>query len=257
MVSIDDRDRDRDTGTLRSPLAWVVAVAGPVVVSLLLVPMRDEIRTSNVSLVFVLVVVAAAVLGGRATAVTAALVSVAAFDLAFTRPYGSFTIAGRDDVETALLLLAVGLVVGELVVRNRRSRERAAESRAEVVRIRRLSELAAGGEPRGRLIGIVQGELVSLLPVRGCRFEPVPTHEPLPELTHQGVRLPGGADPGSRRSGQVALPVFGAGRPYGRFVLEFERGGAGAGITVPPEDRALAVALADQLGTVLANESID
>lgn len=252
-MSIDDQDRDRDLGTPASPLAWVVAVAGPVVVSILLVPMRDQIRTSNASLVLVLVVVAAAVLGGRATAVTAALVSVAAFDVAFTRPYGSFTIAGRDDLETALLLLAVGLIVGELVVRNRRSRLRAAESRAEVVRIRRLSELAAGGEPRGRLIGIVQGELVSLLPVRGCRFEPAPVHEAMPELTHQGVRVPGVAEPSPVRSGRVALPVYGAGRPFGRFVLEFDR--AGAGITVPPEDRALAVALADQLGTVLANES--
>lgn len=251
-MSIDDQDRDRDTGAIRSPLAWVVAVAGPVVVSLLLVPVRDQMRTSNVSLVLVLVVVAAAVLGGRATAAVAALVSVAAFDVFFTHPYGSFAIAGRDDLETAVLLLAVGLIVGELVVRNRRSQVRAAESRAEVVRIRRLSELAAGGEPRGRLIGIVQGELVSLLPVRGCRFEPFPARETLPELTHQGVRIPA-SEPTSDRSGRVALPVFGSGRPLGRFVLEFDR--AGAGITVPPEDRALAVALADQLGTVLANES--
>jgi hypothetical protein len=254
-VSIDDQDRGRDLGTHRSSLVWVVAVAGPVVVSLLLVPMRDQIRPSNVSLVLVLVVVAAALLGGRATGAAAAIVSMASFDFFFTRPYYSFTIDSRDDVETALLLLAVGLIVGELVVRNRRSRVRAAESRAEVVRIRRLSELAAGGEPRGRLIGIVQGELVSLLPVRGCRFEPVPVHEALPELTHQGVRIPGMAEPSPRRGGRVALPVFGAGRPFGRFVLEFEGGGAGAGITVPPEDRALAVALADQLGAVLANES--
>lgn len=250
-MSIDDQDRDRDPRAIPSPLAWVVAVAGPVVVSVLLVPLRDQIRTSNVALVLVLVVVAAAVLGGRATAAVAALVSVAAFDLFFTHPYGSFAIAGRDDLETAVLLLAVGLIVGELVVRNRRSQVRAAESRAEVVRIRRLSELAAGGESRGRLIGIVQGELVSLLPVLGCRFEPVPAREPLPELTHQGVRVPG-AEPAPSRSGRVALPVFGAGRPLGRFVLEFDR--AGAGITVPPEDRALAVALADQLGAVLADQ---
>ncbi|MGZ6963783.1 MAG: hypothetical protein ACXVKA_06150, partial [Acidimicrobiia bacterium] len=54
-------------------------------------------------------------------------------------------------------------------------------------------------------------------------------------------------------TGQVSLPVYGAGRPVGRFVLELEHEGA-TGIALPPEDRALAVALADQLGTVLANE---
>ena len=47
--------------------------------------------------------------------------------------------------------------------------------------------------------------------------------------------------------------MFGAGRAVGRFVIDLELGASG--ITVPPEDRALAVALADQLGTVLVNES--
>jgi hypothetical protein len=192
------------------------------------------------------------VLGGRATGAVAALVSMASFDFFFTRPYYSFTINSRDDVETALLLVAVGLIVGELVVRSRRSEVRAAESRAEVVRVRRLSELAAGGESRGRLIGIVQGELVSLLPARGCRFEAPPLKGRLPELTHKGVRVPGVEDASSSpATGRVSLPVFGAGRSFGRFVIDLESGG---GISVPPEDRALALALADQLGTVLANE---
>ena len=50
----------------------------------------------------------------------------------------------------------------------------------------------------------------------------------------------------------MSLPVFGAGRPVGRFVLDLQHGATG--IELPPEDRALAIALADQLGTVLANE---
>jgi hypothetical protein len=237
------------------PLRWPVALAGPVVVALALVPLRDEIRTSNVSLVLVLVVVTAALLGGRATGAVAAIVAMASFDFFFTRPYYSFTINSRDDVETAFLLLAVGLIVGELVVRTRRSEARAEASRAEVVRVRRLSELAAGGESRGRLIGIVQGELVSLLPVRQCKFETLPISEHLPELTHQGVRLPGREDSATPSGyGRVSLPVFGRGRPIGRFVLELEHGVTG--ISVPPEDRALAIALADQLGTVLANEAL-
>jgi hypothetical protein len=99
----------------------------------------------------------------------------------------------------------------------------------------------------------VQGEIVSLLHLRQCRFEPLPFREDLPELTHQGVRIPGRDEPEPRPAGgKVSLPVFGAGRPVGRFVLDLE--GGATGIALPPEDRALAVALADQLGTVLANE---
>jgi hypothetical protein len=219
-----------------------------VVVSLALVPLRGDVRASNASLVLVVVVVVAALLGGRIGGVIAALTSTAAFDFFFTHPYSSFTIESRDDVETAILLLVVGLIVGELVVRTRRSESQAAESRAEVARVRRISELAAGGEPAGRLIGIVQAELIGLLPVRDCGFEPPPFASDLPQLTHQGVRVPG-AEPAAA-TGRIALPVFGGGRPVGRFVLDLEVGATG--ITIPREDRALAVALADQLGAVLA-----
>jgi hypothetical protein len=232
----------------------VVALAGPVVVSAALIPLRGEIRTSNASLVLVLVVVVAAVLGGRVGGAVAALVSALSFDFFLTRPYYSFTIDARDDVETALLLLVVGLVVGELVVRARRSEIRAVASRAEVVRVRRLSELAAGGEPAGRLIAIVQAELVALLHVRQGRFEPLPFKEDLPELTHQGVRIPSTEDTPALRAGLVSLPVYGAGRPVGRFVLELDDDEGVTGIRLPAEDRALALALADQLGTVLAHE---
>ncbi len=251
---MDDDQTTRRSATDRvSPLAWFVALAGPVVVSAALIPLRSEIRASNASLVLVLVVVLAAVLGGRVGGATAAVMSALSFDFFLTRPYYSFTIDARDDIETAVLLLVVGLVVGELVVRTRRSQTQAAVSRAEVVRVRRLSELAAGGEPAGRLIGIVQGEITTLLDVHDSRFEPLPFRGDYPEITHQGVRIPGTERPATALSdGLVSLPVYGAGRPVGRFVLQL--GPGATGIEIPSEDRALAVALTDQLGTVLAAE---
>jgi Domain of unknown function (DUF4118) len=246
-----DANRWRSASDPALPLVWIVALAGPVVVAAALIPLRGQIRTSNVSLVLVLVVVIAAVVGGRLGGVIAALVSVASFDFFFTRPYYSFTIHTGDDIETATLLLVVGIVVGELVVRTRRSETQAAVSRDEVVRVRRLAELAAGGEPAGRLIGIVQGELSTLLGVRESQFEPLPFRGDYPELTHQGVRIPGTEHSvGDQANGRVSLPVFGAGRPVGRFVLQLEPGATG--IELPAEDRALAIALADQLGAVLA-----
>ena len=107
--------------------------------------------------------------------------------------------------------------------------------------------------PRGRLIGIVQGEIVSLLPVRQCRFEPWPTPKDLPELTHNGVLSPGGdlatwPSPPER----VALPVFGAGR---RSAASSSTSRPAPRASPCPRGPRLAVALADQLGTVLVNES--
>jgi hypothetical protein len=246
------RARSRDTASI-SPLGWVVALLGPCAVSLALVPLRTEIRASNASLVLVVVVVAAAVLGGRAGGAVAAVTGAVSFDFFFTHPYNSFTINSRDDVETTLLLLVVGMVVGELVVRTRRSERAAAESRREVGEIRDLAELAAGGESPGELVLIVRRRLADLLELERCRFERPPFATQLPRLAHGRVQLPGerpGGD-GFAPSYEVELPVWGDGRLLGRFVLELSSGTTG--ITIPSESRRTAVALADRLGALLAN----
>ncbi len=53
----------------------------------------------------------------------AALVAALAFDYFLTRPYGSFRITGHADLVTGILLLVVGLAVGELAARGRRHRD--------------------------------------------------------------------------------------------------------------------------------------
>ncbi len=233
--------------------AVAVAVLGPIAVSGLLVTVRGEIRATNAALVLVVVVVAAAIAGGRWGGVLAAPVAAACFDFFFTRPYYSFTIHSRDDVETTVLLLVVGLVVGELVVRVRRSERLARASKREVEQIRRVAELAAGGGDRGRLIGVVQRELVDVLGARGVRFERPPFATRLPRLGHGIVRLPASSVSRHGPGNEVELPVWGRGREIGRLVVVMP--GGSTGVTIPAEARALAVALADQLGAVLAAAS--
>lgn len=234
-----------------SPASWSLALLGPVAVSVALIPVRTDIRASNVSLVLVVVVILAAIAAGRVGGAVAACSSAIAFDFFFTRPYYSLRIAGRDDVETAILLLVVGLIVGELVVRSWQSRAAAASSRHEVERVRRVSAVAAGGESPGALILRVRQELVDVLHAQRCRFESPPFLESYPVLAHGSVRLPGVELParGPESSNLVALPVFGRGREIGRFVVELEQ--PGSGVLIPVEDRALASALADQLGAAL------
>lgn len=244
------------------------ALLGPIAASAALVSVRNDIRTSNVSLVLVIVVLGAALLAGRAGGAIAAIVSMGSFDFFFTRPYYSFVIESRDDVETALLLLVVGLVVGELVVRSRAATAAAVASRREVERIRNVSQLAAGGESAQRLISLVQREIVEVLGVRSCRFEWPPFPTTLPVLGHGSVRVtadepgpvedrsasatagprhPAAGSPDAHRF--VELPVCGRGRRVGRFVVELET--PGTGVMLAPESRALAVALVDQLGASL------
>jgi hypothetical protein len=233
------------------PLAWIVAVLGPLALSGLLLAFRSELFATNASLVLVLSVLSAAIVGGRAGGVVSAVVAALCFDFFFTRPYYSFTMNRHDDVETTVILLVVGIVVGELVVRARRSRDLAHASRREVEQIRRVAELAAGRGPTARLIRVVERELVDLFGARGARFERQPFATALPRLGHEVTTIGGGIDgrPLGPRN-EVELPVWGRGCEIGRLVLVLPEDSIAAAI--PADDRALAVALVDQLGAVLA-----
>jgi len=235
------------------PVAAVVAVGGPLLVALGLIPLRDQMRSVNVALVLVLVVLVAAILGGRVGGAVAAVSAALSFDAFFTKPYNSLRINTGDDLETTLLLLGVGLVAGELVVRARRSRRAAATSRREVQRLSRVAELEAGSEPPGRLIEDVRAELCALFDVESCWFEPAPFPTKMPRLRHGRVVIPtedpevAMLDPTPSRL--VELPVYSHGVPKGRFVLEFAE--PTTGVALPVETRASAVALADMLGAAL------
>jgi hypothetical protein len=233
---------------------WATAVVGAPLVAALLIPLRGEMLAADVALVLVLVVLVAAILGGRTGGIVAAFTAAVAFDYFYTRPYYSLRIDTRDDIVTTLLLLGVGVVAGELVLRARRSRRVAATSRREMQRMRRIAEVGAGGEPPGRLIEEVRQELCTLFELENCWFEPPPFPTTMPRLRHGRVMIPS-QDPESAAldptpSRLVELPVFSGNVARGRFVLEFAQ--PTTGISLPADARATAVALADQLGVALA-----
>lgn len=226
---------------------------GPLVVSGALVPLRGHLNNANVALVFVLVVVVAAAAGGRWAGVVAAAVSTLSFDFFFTRPYLSLKIDRLADVETTLLLLVVGLVVGELVVWLHRGRRELHRGRDEIARLRRVAELVAKGAETEDVGHVVEAELIGLLSLRECEFDPAPVGAPLPRLERNGsiatLRRRFVAGEFALPAEGVELPVLGRGYQLGRFVLTPD---PDVGVSI--EERVVAVALADQFGAVLAAE---
>lgn len=234
-------------------LGWsgfAIAVLGPMAVASALLPLRGDLQPSNVALVLVLAVLVAATIGGRAGGAIAALVAAVSFDFLFTRPYYSFSINSGDDVQTVVLLLAVGLAVGEIVARSRQSRAIAGRRSREAEHLRHVAELSAGGESPGRLVTVVQSELIQILDLKSCRFERPPFPTSLPQLRHRGIRLETEPPDQIGLHDQLELPVRGGGHVLGRFVLTMPTDGTG--LRLPADSRAFAVALADQLGAALA-----
>lgn len=229
----------------------VIGGIAPVFVAGLLVGVRDAVQNANVALVLVVVVVVAAAIGGRGAAVCAALVSAVSFDFFHTRPYQRLAIDTADDVETTLLLLAVGVLVGQLVAGSWRARATAEASSGEIRRIHRIAERAARGEEAADVIFAATDELTDLLTLRSCRFEAQPFSPALPRVERTGhidtrvLRLQSGGF--EFPAGPVELPVYGRGQQLGRFVLE-----PTPRVGVSLEQRVVAVALADQVGAALA-----
>ncbi|HEY7045484.1 MAG TPA: DUF4118 domain-containing protein [Nocardioidaceae bacterium] len=231
--------------------SWLTRIALATAISIglvaVLIPLRTHTRSANLALVLVLAVLAAAVVGGRVIGVVTGVVIAVAFDFFLTQPYGSFSIERGDDVQTTILLAAVGLVGGELVERARRSEADAEARRREVARFQRRAELAASGEPPARLISRSAEELAELLSAVDVQYRAGAAPARVAVLTHDGARVPAGPD--AVGADVVALPVRAHGRDIGHFLLLFSR--AHAGMSVPVDQRHAAVAVADQLGLAL------
>ena len=248
--------------SIRSRLAarpdpWLLAVAvvAPVITSLVLIPWRGRLDTADNALFLVVVIVAVASTGRRLAAFVSAVAAALSFDFFLTRPYYSFRISGHQDLITELLLLVVGVAVGELAARGRIHRRDAVESRQTVAHLHSVTELVATGQEPELVIRAALEELSEQLSLRHCYFT---RHDPgnLParvtpdgEVTIAGQRWLT-EDLGLPTS-RVDLPVRSQGWLLGHFVLH-----PTPGLAVARHRLLSAVALADLVGSVLlANDS--
>jgi len=231
-------------------LLWGAAVLGPVVVAAALTPWRDRLAAADNALILVVVIVAVATAGMRWAAAVCALSAALSFDFLLTRPYGSFRITRTSDLVTELLLLVVGLAVGDLAARGRDHRTAAREGRRNLTALHSVTELAASGRPPGDVAREAAGQLRSLLGLRDCTFtrdDPglAARVEPDGEV-RLGPASWSTGDLGLPHRG-VDLPVRGGGAVLAHFVLDPR-----PGTRVPADLMVVAVAIADQVGAALA-----
>jgi len=218
-----------------------IAVAG------LLVSIRDWLGPSNVALVLVIVIVGAATVGGRVAGVTTSIAAALAFDYFQTEPYYNLRISDREDIVTAVLLLIVGLAVGELALRRAASQREVQMHAKGASRLEEVAAVVAAGADLDEVWPVVRHALTDQLDLTECRFEPYAPASALITIerdgqlsSHQLTWVPGGGF--ALPPEGVAVPVVHQGHALGRLVLVPQRG---HGTTKP--QRRVAVALADQL----------
>jgi two-component system sensor histidine kinase KdpD len=100
--------------------------------------MRGRFDLVNIAMVYLLAVVLVALYQSRGGAIAASVLCVAAFDVLFVPPAGTFTVHDAQYVLTFAIMLGVGLIISRLVERVRRQARAQAllEIEAETERIR-------------------------------------------------------------------------------------------------------------------------
>jgi hypothetical protein len=236
---------------LIAPLGAILAIGVAAVMS----PLRNtSFGNTNAALVLVVVIAAAASMGGRGAGALTAISAALSYNFFLTRPYQSLHINDTKDVVSVVLLLGVGLVVGEFARsrgRNLGRIKRHAESAHRLERVAAILVTEAGVE---QLADAVSAEIQAELNLAEVRWESnFATGRPvmersgwIPATVHRhtgdGFELP--------RDG-VDLPVSFAGARLGTLVLIPQ---ADVGVSV--DQRRVALALADLLASGLARGQV-
>lgn len=144
-VATLDRARRRGIAAGLSPrrqaAGAIVALLGLPLLTAALVPARDELSVESVLLLYLLVVVATAAVGGVWPATVAAAVAVGLVNWFFTPPYHTLTIAEGEHVLALVVFIAVAAVVALYVTVADRNATESAAVRAEAAALDRANEL--------------------------------------------------------------------------------------------------------------------
>jgi K+-sensing histidine kinase KdpD len=253
MDALRRRPRELDYGS--DFMALAVGVFGSIVLSVAMIPLRDHLQNDVMALALVIPVLLAAVLGGRVPGALSALTAAICFDFFFTLPYQSLRIADGDDISTFFVLLIVALIAAEVGIRARRGGRAAREARSDLDRLCRVIEIAARRGDIEDVISSARAELIGLFGLIDCTFESDDERATdRPRLTiHgalEGTPLVAAHSDFLLPPGGVEIEVVGRGTHFGRLVMF-----AAEPIRASLQKRAVAVAIADQLGLTLATKS--
>ena len=237
----------------RDRLACVAALLTPLAVSSIFVPFRTSVSNTDAVLVLVLVIVAVSANGLLLAGVLASASAAVWYDFFLTRPYESFSITRRGDIETTVLLLVIGVGISELAIWGRSQASLAMRQAGYLSGLHDAAAAAASGTSVPALIREVSRQLTQLLGLENCRFQPGVAGVGQPaRLQTDGRVTVGSTDWDVQAQGlpptrEIELLVESGGLLQGRFLL---RAAVDSHPTIA--ERLVAIAFADQVGAALA-----
>ncbi len=118
---------------------YLLGVLGIALVTLVAEPNRDRLNTVTIALSYLLIVLAAATIGGLGPGIFASVVGFLTFNFFFLPPYHRFLVGAPQDIVALFVFLMVAGVTSELVGR---LREREQEAQRRAIESETLSRLS-------------------------------------------------------------------------------------------------------------------
>ncbi|MFI5273560.1 MAG: ATP-binding protein [Ktedonobacterales bacterium] len=153
----------------RHALGYLAAVAGVALATGLIALVQVFVHFSNISLLYLIVVLALAATVGRGPAILASILAFLAYDYFFIPPLYQFTIDDPSEWISLSALLATSLVLGQLTAAVQARARDALESQRRTATLYTLSELVASAADFDALLTALAGRVRETFAASGVR----------------------------------------------------------------------------------------
>jgi len=164
----------------------MLAIVGTLLVTGLIYAFRLYPRIPNISLVYLLVVLALASTRGLYAAILASVVAFLSFDFFLTQPLYTFTIAKPEEWLALFVFLATAIITGQLASALRQRAEQARRRENETRILYELVRATNNEEDLGRQLNIVARSVVDVFASWGVRDCAILLPDTIRQLTVQG-----------------------------------------------------------------------
>lgn len=252
-IRITRRSLRRLPAAGRHQLTVLAAAACPPALTAILIPFRASLPGTDVALALILVIAVAA-RGRRLAGAAAAASAAACFCVFLAMPGERLALTSRTGMPALVLLLAAGLAVTGIAAWGHRQHAAAAGLAGYLDGISAAARAAATGDCAATLTRQVSEQLIRLLPVSDCRFQPgtAGIGNPARLLRDGSVQFAGRVWNTERDSlppgTSIELLAEAGGLLQGRFLLT-----TAPGAHLSRKQLLVSAALADQVGAAMAS----
>lgn len=147
----------------------LLAISGTMAITLVIYGFRLYPRIANISLVYLLVVLALGSMRGLFAAVVASLVSFLAFDFFLVQPLYTLTVGRAEEWLALFIFLFAAIITGQLAAALRLRAEQARQREQETRMLYELLRDTNDEEDLDHQLGVIARQIVSVFGERGVR----------------------------------------------------------------------------------------